>query len=93
VKLTAVVTKHMSTNYTMRFVGEELIYELRINDSKSRVDDLHTFSQSGFWCEWAIKNYNGVERNIVSVTDDQCEVIVYPTIAEAEDGAKKFLSI
>jgi hypothetical protein len=88
-----VVTKHMSTSYTRRFVGEELIYELRIKESKSRVNDLHTFSQSGYWCEWAIKNYNGVLRNAVSVTDDQCEVIVYPTIAEAEAGAKQFLNI
>jgi hypothetical protein len=83
----------MSTNYTRRFVGEELIYELKIKDSKSRENDLHTFSQDGYWCEWFVRNYDGIVTNAVSVTDEQCEVIVYPTIAEAETGAKDFLKI
>ena len=87
------LTNNMGTNYTRRFVGEELIYELKIKDSKSKLNDLHTYCQNGYWCEWSIKNYNGRLTSVVSVTDDQCELIVFPTISDAEAGAKQFLSI
>jgi hypothetical protein len=69
------------------------IYELRIKDSKAKISDFHTFCQDGYWCEWAIKNYDGMVTNTVSVTDDHYAIIVYPTIAAAEAGATCFLSL
>lgn len=83
----------MDTNHTRRFVEQDFVYEVKIAKSKSKTNDLHTYSQDGFWCRVAILDQHGSTTGELSVTDDNCEVIVYPTIEAAESGAKKFLSI
>lgn len=83
----------MNTNYTRRFVEHNFVYEVKITTSKSKANDLHTYSQDGFWCSVMILDEDGSAAGELSVTDDNCEVIVYPTVEAAETGARKFLSI
>ena len=83
----------MKSDYTRRFVQHGLLYEVKIRPSKAKVDDLHTYSQNGYWCSVMIIDQNGFTAGKLPVTDDDCGVIVYPTVEAAENGAKKFLSI
>jgi hypothetical protein len=80
-------------NYMERFEDEGFVYELTVKPS-AVVENLHTYSQGdGYCCRWTITGKQNHLTRELSVTDDECEVIVYNTIEAAVQGARDFLSI
>ena len=77
-----------------KFEDEGFVYELTVQPSTSRKEDLHTSSQgSGYCCQWTIIGKQNRLAREVAVTDDDCEVIVYTTVEAAVKGAREFLSL
>jgi hypothetical protein len=80
-------------NHKERFEDEGFVYELVVKTSAGN-QNLHTYSQgAGYYCQWIIKGKQKHLTREVAVTDDACEVIIYPTVEAAVRGAKDFLSI
>ena len=80
--------------YVEKFEDEGFLYELSVEPSNDNVTHLYTYSQgSGFYCRWNITEKNHNKQNIVSVTDDDCEIIIFDTVESAIKGAKDFLNI
>ena len=80
--------------YSEKFEDEGFVYELSVEPSNENNSHLYTHSQgSGFYCRWNIIEKNHRHENIVSVTDDECERIIFDSVESAVKGAKDFLSI
>ena len=80
--------------YSEKFEDEGFVYELSVEPSNENNSHLYTHSQgSGFYCRWNIIGKNHRHENIVSVTDDECELIIFDSVESAVKGAKDFLSI
>lgn len=80
--------------YVERFEDDRFVYELKVEAANRNNHHLYTFSQGdGFQCRWDIAGKELGFHNIVAVTDDQCEVIIFDSIESAIRGAKDFLSL
>jgi hypothetical protein len=80
--------------YVEKFEDEGFVYELNVEAVSQSSSHLYTISQgSGYQCRWDIAQKDKEHHNIVSVTDDQCEVIIFDSVESAIKGAKAFLSI
>jgi hypothetical protein len=81
-------------NYKEKFEDDGFIYELTVQATDEQREDLFTYSQgSGYCCGWIITGKQNNLTRELSVTNDDCEVIVYHTVEAAVKGAKDFLSI
>jgi hypothetical protein len=81
-------------NYQQKFEDEGFVYELTVQPAAEKRGHLYTISQGdGFFCRWVItvKQTNVVRE--VSVTDDDCEMIIFHSVEAAVNGAKEFLHI
>jgi hypothetical protein len=88
----------MNNQDDMKYVevieDEGFVYELKVEPSLPDSPHLFTRSQGqGYQCRWDIIQKNQDQHNVVAVTDDQCEVIVFDSVESAIKGAKEFLSI
>jgi hypothetical protein len=80
--------------YVEKFEDEGFVYELNVEPSSQHNSHLYTYSQgSGFYCRWNIVGKNQHQESVVSVTDDECELIIFDSVESAIKGAKDFLSI
>lgn len=80
--------------YVEKFEDEGFLYELNVEPSNQNSSHLYTCSQgSGFYCRWSIIGKNQSQKNVVSVTDDECELIIFDSVESAIKGAKDFLNI
>jgi hypothetical protein len=80
--------------YVEKFEDEGFVYELSVEPSNENTAHLYTFSQgSGYYCRWNIIEKNHHKENVVSVTDDECELIIFDSVESAIKGAKDFLSM
>lgn len=80
--------------YVERFEDEGFVYELNVEAASPNNQHLYTFSQGeGYQCRWEIARKHEEFHNVVAVTDDQCEVIIFDSVESAIRGAKDFLSL
>jgi hypothetical protein len=80
--------------YVEKFEDEGFVYELNVEPSIENSSHLYTYSQgSGFHCRWNIMEKNQQHMNVVSVTDDECEIIIFDSVESAIKGAKDFLCL
>jgi hypothetical protein len=80
--------------YVEKFEDEGFVYELNVETAREDSPHLYTYSQGqGFQCRWDIMHKSQERHNVVAVTDDQCEVIIFDSVESAIKGAKEFLSI
>ena len=81
-------------NYRQKFEDEGFVYELTVQPSAEKREHLYTISQGkGFFCHWIITVKESQVVREVSVTDDDCEVIVFASVEAAVKGAKEFLDL
>lgn len=79
--------------YVEVFEDEGFVYELKVEASRPDSPHLFTTSQGqGYQCRWDIVQKNLDQHNVVAVTDDQCEIIIFDSLESAIKGAKEFLS-
>lgn len=80
--------------YVEKFEDEGFVYELSVEPARGESPHLFTYSQGkGFRCSWDIVKKDEPYHDIISVTDDQCEVIIFDSVESAIKGAKDFLSM
>lgn len=82
-------------SYQEKFEDEGFVYELNIQPSAEKREHLYTISQgNGFFGRWIIRGKQSphVVREL-SVTDEDCEVIVFQSVEAAVRGSKKFLDL
>jgi hypothetical protein len=80
--------------YVEKFEDDGFLYELNVEPSPGNSSHLYTYSQGeGFYCKWNIIEKNHHQENVVSVTDDECELIIFDSVESAIRGAKDFLNI
>lgn len=76
------------------FEDEGFVYQLSVEVSNPESQHLYTCSQGeGYQCRWDIMEKKQNVHDIVAVTDDQCEIIIFDSVESAVRGAKDFLSI
>jgi hypothetical protein len=81
-------------NYVEKFEDDGFSYELSVEPARHDHPHLFTFSQGeGYYCRWNIVDKGHQEKSTISVTDDQCELIVFDSVESAVKGAKDFLSM
>lgn len=81
-------------DYREIFEDDGFVYELKVLPSNDIMARLHTFAKGdGFLGEWTIIQKQDHVARHVCVTDDNCDVIVYNSVAEAVAGSKEFLSL
>ena len=81
-------------SYQQKFEDDGFVYELTVQPSAEKREHLYTISQGeGFFCRWVITVKQSQIVREVSVTDDDCEVIVFSSVEAAIKGAKEFLSL
>ncbi|HEY0741318.1 MAG TPA: hypothetical protein VGD40_07650 [Chryseosolibacter sp.] len=88
----------MFTNENMKYVekfeDDGFVYELSVSPSSDNNPHIYTASQGfGYYCRWNIVEKNHAKRNVVSVTDDDCELIIFESVESAVKGAKAFLNL
>lgn len=81
--------------YVEKFEDEGFVYELNVEPSNENIQHhLYTYSQgAGFYCRWNIIGKTKQQANVVSVTDDECELIIFDSVESAIKGAKAFLDL
>lgn len=81
-------------NYQEKFEDEGFVYELNIQPSAEKREHLFTISQGqGFYGRWLITGKQTDVTREVSVTDNDCELIVFQSVEAAVRGAKEFLDL
>lgn len=80
--------------YVEKFEDDGFVYELNVSRSNENHPHLFTDSQgAGYYCRWNIVEKHRDEKNVVSVTDDDCELIIFESVESAIKGAKDFLAL
>jgi hypothetical protein len=80
--------------YREKLEDEGFVYELTVQPSGEKREHLYTLSQGqGFYGRWLIRGKDSHAVDEVSVTDQDCEVIVFQSVEAAVAGAKQFLDL